>query len=349
MKIVYGNVYFAIEAIDEVPIDIKELYLSAVGKEGTRFVHNLVKLEADRSTITLLYYPDLDSSPHPYLKNSLLIDLARGTCSKVRKESNDNPVILHRLETMLSKSNKRVLELIKLTKKEESLGLYSKENIRYIGRAKYWNQLCREKEIIESIAYESKDIDHQNGLLFDLSTIEVNVSRELTAMSTKEPSSPTKWAYSRGYITSVVYDWGCGRGRDSNWLKKMDVDVISFDPYYAPDNKPQFQDFNKVKTILLVYVLNVIERVEERISLLDSIKYFANRGTKIIIACRNQKEISNFALKGNWEKHNDGYLTQRGTFQKGFTENELILMCKNLGFIEEVNPNLGGLCCVISI
>jgi DNA phosphorothioation-associated putative methyltransferase len=159
----------------------------------------------------------------------------------------------------------------------------------------------------------------------------ITIKREATAMSTKAPSGPTIWAYRKGYIKPVIFDWGCGRGRDSNWLRSQDLEVISYDPFYKPDNKPDHIDFTPVQTILLNYVLNVIEDEPERSELLKKISNVANKNTLIIVSCRSKAEIDKQSQSPLWKKYNDGFVTSRNTFQKGFTLSELTNLCSQFG------------------
>lgn len=127
---------------------------------------------------------------------------------------------------MLSKNNPRIVELTELTKKEEELGLFNKEHISYIGRLKFWNQLCFEKNAKDSISSAPiLDFPIPTQLCL-LSEDDVIIRRENTAIARTKPSSPTCWAEKNGYIKSSVFDWGCGKGMDSKWLKNTGYDVI---------------------------------------------------------------------------------------------------------------------------
>jgi hypothetical protein len=75
---------------------------------------------------------------------------------------------------------------------------------------------------------------------------------------------------------------------------------------------------------LCTYVLNVINQVNIREALIKHIFSLTSVGKKIIITTRTTKEINKCAKQRNWTNHLDGYLTKSGTFQKGYTGQELI-------------------------
>jgi len=349
MKIVRGSKYFAVEAIDDVPQELKQLYLDSIKKYNINFKHNLIKISEDKNSISLMYYPHLDSNPHPYLENSMSISLVDNTI-KSKKESAENPVILHRLELMLSKNNPRNKELEKLTVIEEQKGLYDEKHMLYLGRRKYWNMICREANLPESLSPEMENKQqHQQLDLFNMDEIPIKIKRETTAMHIQRASFPTRWAEEKKIIKSTVVDWGCGRGRDTNWLISLNYDVLSYDPFFKPSPSPQEIDFSSVNTVLLNYVLNVIESDNERRTLLNDIYSYVYNGTILIVSARSEEEISSFASKSNWKRFNDGFLTSKKTFQKGYTLDEL---CESLIFMGKIVDKIefeGGVVCVIQI
>ncbi len=347
MKIVRGNKYFAVEAINDIPEALKQLYLDTLKRYNINFRHNLVKISDDSKSISLMFYPHLDSNPHPYLDNSMNILVFDGTV-KTKKESSLNPVILHRLELMLSKNNPRIKELEELTTAEERKGLYDEKHMLYLGRRKYWNMICRDVNLIESLSPEMENKNQQLDL-FGTDDIAIKIKRESTAMHTQRASFPTRWAEEKNIIKSIVMDWGCGRGRDSNWLISLNYDVFSYDPYFKPNPSPAEIDFSSVKTVLLNYVLNVIESENERIKLLKDIYNHTKDGTVLIVSTRSEEEIFYNASKTNWKSFNDGFLTSKNTFQKGYTLEEL---CNYLSFLGKIVDKIefeGGVTCVIQI
>ncbi len=320
MKIVFGNMYFSVFALEEISEEIKTLYLEALDRLNINFEHNLVKVEKGMESITLLYYPHLHSHAHPYLSKSLKIFLKEDRIGSIIKESTDNPVILHRIELMLHSKDKRIPKLKILTSKEEEHELYSSEHIKFIGRRKYWNKLCRDVGIYESVSPEDNLLTKQLDLF---GNAEILIKRGATAMSTHKPSAPTQVLFKSGLITDNIFDWGCGKGRDTRFLQSKNYNVESYDKYNKPFPTPSQIDFSKVRTVLLNYVLNVIEDKQERLDLLSEISQRCLPGTLLLVSVRSKKEITEFANKSRWKHYNDGYITSRNTFQKGFDTNEL--------------------------
>lgn len=348
MKTVYGDKYFCVNAIYEISTDIKDIYEQAVMKVAGEFRHNVVKVDRNLHSVTLLWYPHLDECAHPFLKESLHIPVTMDGQIKYRRESRENPVILHRLEEMLNSCDPRIPALKALTAEEEGLGLYLKAHIKYIGRRCYWNHLCLQANLIESLSPEEPTVPQQ--LMLDGIDMHPIIQREATAIKSTRPSAPTLLAHSKGMIQSTVLDWGCGKGRDSQWLRSMGYETISYDPFYKPEPNPRQIDFDNIRTILLNYVLNVIESPLERQKLLEEIRCFARQGTYCIISVRKENEIKSEALRQEWQAYNDGYITSKKTFQKGYTRSELKELCnKVFGNVTDLIEIQGGIVCVVSI
>lgn len=172
----------------------------------------------------------------------------------------------------------------------------------------------------------------------------MEIQRHLTAISSKRPSAPTTWAYQQGYLRDVIYDYGAGRGRDTNWLQGLGLQVYSYDPYYG-FSKPLNKDGLKtISCVLINYVCNVIEDPVERSDILKTLSDNCKPDTLIIVSVRTQKEIKDKSQKGAWTAYGDGYITSRGTFQKGYTPLELAGLLKKAGnIVSIVQLHSGGL------
>jgi DNA phosphorothioation-associated putative methyltransferase len=159
----------------------------------------------------------------------------------------------------------------------------------------------------------------------------MKIKRENTAIGRKTPSVPTKWAKENGHIGNIVFDWGCGRGENSEYLTEKGHIVFKYDPFYFPDNDPETFDFSKIDTIICNYVLNVIEEPKERIELLRQI---ASKSVKnVILSVRS--DINKLSQGKNWKPFNDGFITG-STFQKGYSKEELLAMQDILGSIVKI-------------
>lgn len=138
--------------------------------------------------------------------------------------------------------------------------------------------------------------------------------RERTAISRAALSMPARQSLIDGVLRAglSVLDYGSGRGHDVARLRAMGFNASGWDPYYAEERTPQSAD-----CVLLIYVLNVIESVEERVAALRQ-AWTLTRGT-LVVSSRlrwERRRISGREL-------DDGILTNRGTFQHLFEPVEL--------------------------
>lgn len=140
------------------------------------------------------------------------------------------------------------------------------------------------------------------------------IPRHRTAMSRPELSRPLRLALDAGVIesSSCVFDYGCGRGDDLRGLEASGIRCFGWDPVYCPAGRREAADVVNVG-----YVVNVIEDPHERAQTLQKAWHYAHK--VLIVAAR----LSIDTRGAHHQPFNDGYLTQRGTFQKFFTQHEL--------------------------
>jgi DNA phosphorothioation-associated putative methyltransferase len=178
----------------------------------------------------------------------------------------------------------------------------------------------------------------------------MNFKRHNTAITRNKPSAPVAWTIEQGLIRgSEVFDWGCGRGFDVEYLNNEGFDVVGFDPHYAPENYPT-GNFHGKTTVFCNYVLNVIEDAKERKALLNDILSRMDSQTMFVLAVRDTA-VNEEAKKKGWRKFKDGYISSdsRKTFQKGFSVNGIKRVVKNAGFrIDWVEQKDGGIFLVLS-
>ncbi|MEV1063012.1 DNA phosphorothioation-associated putative methyltransferase [Streptomyces sp. NPDC050263] len=109
-----------------------------------------------------------------------------------------------------------------------------------------------------------------------------------------------------------VLDYGCGRGGDVRALEHLGLDVSGWDPVHRPNGELRPSDI-----VLLTYVLNVIERPEERHATLA--KAWEHTKAALVVSARLRWERNQ--IKGT--EYGDGILTSRNTFQHLFAASEL--------------------------
>ncbi len=155
-----------------------------------------------------------------------------------------------------------------------------------------------------------------------------NFKPHLTAISRKTASYPAK-NFVGGHLRQLVdsgkpsrlLDYGCGRGTDVEFYRSFGGgEVYGYDPHWAPA-EPEGQ-FN---VVAMSYVLNVVESKEKRLEVLKKASASLAPGGEMFVSVRSHSTIEKEAAKNGWTPRGDGYITslQRGTFQKGLTEEEL--------------------------
>jgi DNA phosphorothioation-associated putative methyltransferase len=138
-----------------------------------------------------------------------------------------------------------------------------------------------------------------------------DVRREKTAILRYRYSRPVMLALSHAMIApgTSVFDYGCGHGEDLKHLRSLGITATGWDPHFSPDAAIESADF-----VNLGYVLNVIEDPEERQSTLLKAYDLARR--VLLVAVRVDRSLeSGFQFS-------DGVLTQRGSFQKLYSQGE---------------------------
>ncbi len=151
-----------------------------------------------------------------------------------------------------------------------------------------------------------------------------------TAISRTKESRPVRDLLKIGAICGRVLDYGCGKGKDTEFLLKKGFEVLSYDPYYKPID---MRTAGKFDTIICNYVLNVIEDEKARIQLFKTLINHLHNDGKLFITARPVKDITAAAKKGSWIKYKDGFITGKKTFQKGISGeyiNELYAMAKTI-------------------
>lgn len=139
--------YYFVPGDKDVPPDVYELGVDmALSTSPDSKPFNLIKVDWQTKSVSLLLYEGLGERPHPYLKSSVMIGVD-GTYSITRKYG-DNPPILHRTELILPGEWP---EFVDITTKEELAGMYDEQHRNKIGYKKYWNELCHKKGMAKSL------------------------------------------------------------------------------------------------------------------------------------------------------------------------------------------------------
>lgn len=106
---------------------------------------DVIKLESRRPAVSYLWYPDFEKDPHPSLTRSLHVDLGARRVRNRDYRASSNPPILHRKEQFLAEDHPLYSKFARLTRLEESWGLYA--NPSEIGYRQAWNDLLARYEL----------------------------------------------------------------------------------------------------------------------------------------------------------------------------------------------------------
>ncbi|BCU05562.1 DNA phosphorothioation-associated putative methyltransferase [Allochromatium tepidum] len=135
----------------------------------------------------------------------------------------------------------------------------------------------------------------------------------MTALTRYGFSAPIQSLARHGFLDGRyrLFDYGCGRGDDVRGLIENGLEAAGWDPYHAPDRPIQAADI-----VNLGFVINVIEDFDERLEALMRAWSLAERlpVVSVMLANRNDPRGARFC---------DGVMTQRGTFQKYFSQSEI--------------------------
>ena len=139
-------------------------------------------------------------------------------------------------------------------------------------------------------------------------------SRHRTAIGRRGLSMPARLALQDGLIEpgTAYFDYGSGRGQDVQRLRSLGFEARGWDPHF--DSR---EGVSPADTIMLSYVLNVIETPRERSDTLRHAWGLARR--QLVVATRLSWDRSKVHGTQAW----DGVITSRDTFQHLYRPREL--------------------------
>ena len=155
-----------------------------------------------------------------------------------------------------------------------------------------------------------------------------------TAIYRDRWTKPGRWLYEHFFqkdnITlGSMLDFGAGKSIDSEcWTKKTGAIAQAYDKF----EQPQFpgrgsRPDRKFELVTVIFVLNVIETVKERIAILNDAMQYVKPDGYIFIATRSKKDIANAVKKGkNWTKLPSGaYVSdpRKKTIQCGVDDQDI--------------------------
>lgn len=279
--------------------------------------YNLIRVDADGPHIALLNYPGFFDEPFPMLKESWLVNLETGAVTYRTYANSLNPPILHRKELLLPDDHPRRAEYAALTEAAEAIGLFDQPT--RIGYHRQWLALVREKgyriegHTLVPLGNDEGESVRETEREHDSLHTGWQSVRQLTALVRYNFSAPIQTLARYGFLDGRyrVFDYGCGRGDDVRGLIENGLQATGWDPYYAPE-----QPITSADIVNLGFVVNVIEDFDERLEALTRAWSLAERLLVVAVMLANQND-----RRG--QRFQDGVLTQRGTFQKFYTQAEI--------------------------
>jgi len=142
MKKVHGNLYVHRTNIDELQAPDLKLVDQAKKLLPEAYEWNMLKVAKDKR-VSFMFYPNFYKNSHPALYQYANVDTTTGKI-KYGSESK-NPVILHRKETFIKRTDPNYAKFKRLTEQEVEAGLYPKNLLSHIGRKNFWDAFLIEE------------------------------------------------------------------------------------------------------------------------------------------------------------------------------------------------------------
>lgn len=112
-----------------------------------------------------------------------------------------------------------------------------------------------------------------------------NPNAHLTVKERKNPSFPTTHLYQNKLLQGRILDFGCGLGKDVEFLQQQGFEVVAYDNHYCPDYPT-----GKFDTILCNYVLNVLLPEEQTLVLMQIAELLKPTGKAFFTVRRDLKK-----------------------------------------------------------
>jgi len=172
---------------------------------------------------------------------------------------------------------------------------------------------------------------------------------ENTAISRSCVSKPTRLLRRHHLrLDQRVLDFGCGRGKDVEWLRNEGFDADGYDiaAKFGATVRPK----RLFDVVMAIYVVNVLDPLR-RIAALRDAWSFVKPGGRLFVVSRSREQIEREAREGNWKRCLDGYFSDRrsGKFQRGLDYEDLQQMVRDFADLAGTEPALANQTCFSSL
>ena len=123
-----------------------------------------------------------------------------------------------------------------------------------------------------------------------MENVKSNPNSHLTAMERTSLSYPARILLKQNKLVGKVLDFGCGFGKDVEFLKNDGMDIKGYDPFYFPEFPSE-----KFDTILCFYVLNVLLS-EKQADVLMNVSKLLKPSGKAYFAVRRDIQYEGFRI-----------------------------------------------------
>lgn len=310
-KRVRGDLYIHVDALAAMPPDFQERVTRASSIVNVPLSEvSVIRFSLVANELSLLDYPTFFEEPFPTLARSWTVRLdAEGGFRFRGYVDSLNPPILHRKELLLPSNHPRREEFSEITAAAEAIGLF--DSPATIGFKSSWERLIAKKGYrLEGGRFAPIS---SGGSIADANAAGLDIARHLTALTRYNFSAPVQTLARFGFFSRgwTFFDYGCGKGDDVRGLRENGVAADGWDPYFAHDVSKKPADI-----VNLGFVINVIEDVLERKEALRQAFRLATRVLSVSVMLYSSANPTRRVF-------GDGYLSDRGTFQKYFTQAEL--------------------------
>jgi exonuclease III len=191
-----------------------------------------------------------------------------------------------------------------------------------------------QRSVVEPVARQTTGAARQRGNISPTAQIIASASHK-TAIRRTEASQIARNLIAQGVLaelgTKSILDYGCAYGVDVEFYRGngFAADGYDVEPRFGMAQLPtELYDL-----VTVVYVVNVLPTIEDRLDAIRSAAQKVQRGGYILVTARSDSAIAKEAARGKWQPFNDGWISSpgKGTFQKGIRQVELAWLLGAVG------------------